>query len=422
VLRQFHIILLVSYILGINSNFALAEEGTSQSVISAPAAMSGSTPGIVPEASVAAPIKEVQQDLVFTMVPKNPDRTYKGELTFSLQGKRFDDPVVNSRFSRAIISVELESKYKDFLKANFGASQLLTSGQATNLYAVTEGGTGSGLFVDEASISLIPIEGLAVTAGIIQVSLNPVYSQFYTQSNAGGLINYGFIKTTNKFVIEASQSIPTSKGTSNAVIDDGYLPLLTVFSAKGETTFDSSLTTVKVAATRFQFTDPSSQSAADSQQTGSTTIGNGKGGFLFAYDFRGTELAAAVEQKIFLEDVVSIKGNRVKNDLAPEGLNQGWMARAEYSRAFNKYAVKPSFTRFHVESDALPSVYTMPANGFTNRDGAAYAVKLDFPKEKFNVFGSYVKANVIDQNSTAGFFQADREVYVIGAEAKYDIF
>jgi hypothetical protein len=350
------------------------------------------------------------------------NRVYKGDLSFTLQNRRFDDPVVKSQFSRIFISVNLEAMYRDWLQLKFGAIQMLTSGQASNLYAVTEGGTGNALIIDEAALYLRPFTGLRLTGGIVKQDINPVYSLFYTQSDAGVIGEINKAGDWGMIALIASQGIPTSKGTSNRVIDEDTLPLLTVGTLAAEFPIEKLGTKLRLAGAHFTFTDLSSQAAADSQQTGSSTVGNSKGGFLFAYQFRGQEVAASLEQKIFTADKLTLKASQVKNELAPDGFNKAWQTRIEYNKAFNKWNLIPSMNRFYVESDVLPSVYSLPAIGFTNRQGIGYGLKIDFPTEKINVFGGYTQALIVNTATTAAAFQGDREIYTIGAEAKYDIF
>jgi hypothetical protein len=362
--------------------------------------------------TVSAPLKTPKQ---FS------DRTYKGDVAFLIHGKRFDDAVVNSRYARLFISLTLEANYRDWFQARFAATQILTSGQASNLYGVTEAGTSDGLLFQEASLNLIPVKGVEASTGIIAVDLNPLYSQMMGQSNAGGALKADLKGDLGTLGMYASQSIPGT-GTSNRVTDEDTLPLLTVGTLSLEFPADTVGFNFKTAATQFVFTDLSSQAAADAQKKGSTIVGNGSGGYLFAYEFRGTEYAAAIEQNVFRADKITIKGSTVRNELAPDGQNMGWQGNLKYLKSFNKWTLTPSYTRFHMESDALPSAYSLLNLGFSNRDGASYAVTIDFPKEKFSIFGGYVNSNVLNQNSTAGMFQADRDIYTLGAEAKYDIF
>ena len=133
-------------------------------------------------------------------------RTYKGDVGFTLMGRRMDDQVVNSRFSRLIIDLSLVASYRDWLAANLGVVQLLTSGQASNLYAVTEGAPSSGTLIDEANLQVDFLKdtwSFSAAAGIVQAGLAPWFSAMYTQSNAGGLMSAGYKAVENGKETEA---------------------------------------------------------------------------------------------------------------------------------------------------------------------------------------------------------------------------
>lgn len=349
-------------------------------------------------------------------------RKYKADVTFILQGRRYDDPIVNSRFSRLFIDLELEGKYESWFYAQLGLVQMLTSGQASNLLSDKEGGTGDGLILDQASLNIVPQSWITASVGVIKAPLNPTYSQFFPQSNAGGALKLEAKGDSAQITLTGSQSTPTASGTSNRVSDQDTLPLMTVGAAELEMPFDTVGFKAIASAAHFTFTDLPSLAASDSHQTGSTTIGNSKAGYQFAYEFRGMEYAVVLKQKLLSADEISLKGSALRNELAPRGASSGWQGRLQYTKTFNRWTITPSFTRFHLESDAIPSTYGPLVEGFTNRDGYSIGTKLEFPKEKFNVFAGYVRTNVLNPNTTSAVFQADRDVYTLSAEATYDIF
>jgi hypothetical protein len=381
----------------------------------------------------SAPPSEVTEKLPLEPEDKSKtDRTYAGNVGFTLMDRRFQDAVVNTRFARLIVEANLSAIYRDWLAAELTVFQFLTSGQASNLYAVTEGTPSTATLVDKAFVQAQYFNsgwGGAVRGGIIPANLASNYSNMYQQSNAGYSVVAGFDnkgksnpkENEAQALIAVTQSIPTSRANSNRVIDEDTLPMLSTASVNANVPFDSGRTRIKASATRFVFTDLSSQSATDSSVLGSTTIGNGKGGYLFVNEYRGTENSLVLEQSLFLADKISFKGASVKNEAAEPGANSGWQTRVEYSKAFNKFNLIPNASRFRVESDAIPASYGQPGI-FTNRYGQGYGLKFEVPSEKFNVAASYVEAEVLNTNTTASVYQSDRQSYTLSIEAKYDIF
>lgn len=373
---------------------------------------------------------EAQVEAVTTApAPQAPalslDRSNSGKATFVLMGRRYDDPLVASRWGRFIFGLELESKYRDWLQANLDISVIQTSGVSSTNLGVTEAGPASFIGLSEASLKLMPASFASFKAGVVKISLNPVFSEFYEQNWAGGIAQLEAKSDTAKISLTGSQSIPTAKDSGSKLSDENTIPLLTVGTLSGSVTGESIGTTLKVSASHFEFTDLSTSAASDAQKTGSSTVGVGKTGIQYAYEFRGKEYAAAIEQKLGLLMQVNLKASMVRNELAPDGFNTGKQYKIEFLKTFNQVDVIPSYTQFRMESDALPSSYALPSIGYTNRGGYALGLKLDFFKEKFNVFGGYTNTKVLNSEPTlvsAATYQGDREVYTLGAEAKYDLF
>lgn len=360
-----------------------------------------------------------------------PNRKYFGEVIFTTMGRRTDDPFVQSRYARAIIEGTLGVKYENWLEAKLAVVQLLTSGTASQQMGVTEAGPGSGFFMDEASISLKPADWLKGSFGVLAIKFSPIYSLYSSQSEAGGQVELSqtwgdkdelYFKTS----LKGSQSIPTAKSNGNLITDEGTSPLLTVGTAYAEVDNKLTGTRARISATHFEFTDLPGSAASDSLKIGGSVFGTKD--IQFLYEFRGKEFAAALKQEIGLSHAVEVKASTIRNERAPAGLNEGNQVKVEYTRAFNKWELLPSYTQFRVEGDALPALYSISSIGYTNRIGYALALKANFPKENFNVFGGYTnskairEAGIIQTNTNTSTYQADREIYTLGAEVQYDIF
>lgn len=361
---------------------------------------------------------------------KYGSRSYYGDVGFTLMGRRYDDPFVSSRWSRAIVEANMGVKYEDWLEGKLSVVQLMTSGAASYQMGVTEGGPGSGLILDEASITLKPTPWVQGAIGVINVGFNPITSLFYTQSFAGGEVEFSQSATTGmgefKITATGSQSIPTAKNSGSMITDEGTGPLLTVGTLMMGLKNEETGTELKIAGAHFEFTDLSTAAAADSLRTGSSVVGTKD--FQFLYEFRGQELGAGISQKIGLSHEVELKASEIRNERAPAGLNSGRQIKAEYTRTFDKWEITPSIQAFRIESDAIPSLYGQSGIGMANRKGYAVNLKANFPKEKFNVYAGYTKADAIRKagkrqvNTETSTYQDDREVFTVGAEVTYDIF
>lgn len=358
---------------------------------------------------------------------KNKDKIYNADLAYTMMGRRFDDPFVNSRWGRSIIEASIGVKYEEWLKAKLAAVQIFTSGSVGSQLGVSEAGATNGLFLDEASLTLTPAKWIEGSAGVLSISYSPVMSFFSGAAQAGGMLTF---QEKNKDGFSASfkvsQSIPTSVAKGNIITDEGTNPLLTLATAYLDLKNNSTGSRIHGSATHYEYTDLSTATASDSLRTGSTVTG-GKD-FQFVYEFRGKEFALGIEQEIGISYEIKLKGNVISNERAPEPLRNGEQVRLELERKFNKWNLIPSVTQYRIEGDALPSSYSLGSFGYTNREGYAANLKVEIPKHNFNVFAGYTNAKAINkdgqnldvsQNST---FQADREVFTIGAEVTYELF
>lgn len=348
-------------------------------------------------------------------------RKYKGELKLTLSGRRFEDDAVNSRFARTAIGLKMEGRHSDWLQGHLGFTQMNTSGAASTLYEVAEGSANTnGLYLDEASLTLSPTAWVEATAGVSNYSTNPLLSTMFPQSWAGGFLTLQQEGDDGSVHLTAAQAIPSSLAISNRLLDEDTLPLYTAATLDGDIKLIQGWK-VGAAATSFIFTDPSSQAAKDAQKIGNDVSGNGKS-YLFAYNFRGTEVAGEISKTFDRGDKLTLKGASLNNTEAPSEQAKATQTRLEYERPYDKVKLIGSIGRFSIGANSLPAGYTSSSLGYTNRFGDTATFKVEFPKEKFQVFVGYTKANVLDPAALAAQFQADREIYSLGAELKHDLF
>lgn len=364
-----------------------------------------------------------KQEFYFNLPETNEDslsNELQGEIYFSLTGRRYDDAVVNSRWGRASIGIEMKKSFNSYLSGKFSGEQRFTGGASSNYYTVNEGSASpQATLLDEFSLTIKPFEALKGTIGIQPIALNPIYSSMNMQSWVSAQINSDIKMSSNTLSFIVSQATPSAGGTSNRSVDEDTLPL---FTQGGLMLEANPLETLRLRAaySSFVFTDPSSRTAEDSRFNGSTILGTGP--YLFAYDYKGSEVAADTRIKLFLDDEFSLKASEIRNDKAPNGKNKGTGWRAEYKKKFDQYEVTGALNGFRTESDALPSAYAVESSGFTNRTGYGVTMRFKIPKQNIGFMAGYTKADVIDRAATTAGIQADREVYTLKTEIAYDIF
>ncbi len=374
-------------------------------------AFAESNPSLAQESYLNLPEDETQAPLTEQL---------DAELSFSLTGRRYDDAIVNSRWGRAAIGIDLKKRFTSYLSGRLAIEQRFTSGAASNYYTVTDGGASpGGTLIDEAALTLDGTDYFKASAGIVSVGLNPVYSMMNSQSWLAGKMQSDMKLGDHILTLFAAQATPSSGGVSNRTVDDGTLPLFTQGTVLAEINPVESVK-FRAAYTSYVFTDPSSRTAEDSKFNGSTVLGNGP--YIFAYDYKGAEVAADVQFTLFLDDKLIFKVAQIRNDKAPEKMNQGEIWKAEYQKKFNRYEVAAAIGGFRIESDAIPSSYGVEMMGFSNRVGHSTTVRVRIPKQNLGFMIGHANANVLNKAATASGTQADREVYTIKTELTYDLF
>ncbi|MFN9068821.1 MAG: hypothetical protein ACK5V3_16465, partial [Bdellovibrionales bacterium] len=211
-------------------------------------------------------VNPLKQELRTQVEERKTDRNYTGDVIYTLMGRRFDDPFVNSRWGRAIIEFNMGLNYDTWLEADFSASQLLTSGATSYQLGVTEAGPSSGLFLNEASLTLKPLgDNMKLTGGVLNVSYGPIYSLFTAQAQAGANFNLNRKGESNfgqsKINFDISQSIPTSAARGNIITDEGTNPLLTLAVLSGELKNVDMGSRVRASVTHYEYTDLSTSTA-----------------------------------------------------------------------------------------------------------------------------------------------------------------
>jgi hypothetical protein len=159
--------------------------------------------------------------------------------------------------------------------------------------------------------------------------------------------------------------------------------------------------------------------ATDSYYTGNSLSafeGIAKG-VRFKHGFMGTESTAMVKQNVGKHEV-SVYGSTINNDQAQVGKDKGQIVGGNVNLIFGNYAFKPAYAVFDYGADVTPNAYTTLIARYQNRIGHRIGFDMEMKKEKLFLRTTYVKLDMKDDNP----YLADREVFNIAVEAKYDIF
>ncbi|MFN7906182.1 MAG: hypothetical protein ACK5P5_13460, partial [Pseudobdellovibrionaceae bacterium] len=157
--------------------------------------------------------------------------------------------------------------------------------------------------------------------------------------------------------------------------------------------------TAKLRATYFKFSNLPSGIAKDSGLNGNTTVGsNTNPGSEFLYEFEGQEGGINTEFNLTRNFSTEIFGHMVRNQKAPQTLNQGFTVGTALNMTHRKSRWSPSFEYYRIEPDAAVA-YFNDSNYQTNRIGYSTGLKYQY-KKQFSIKASGGERNVIFESAS----------------------
>jgi hypothetical protein len=350
------------------------------------------------------------------------ERPYKptGKVTFSLYSRQTEDSLSRSHQGTTIINPEFSARYDDYISLSLELAGLFGSGNASNFWT-DDGKAPNTILLHEAAAKINVHKNAFIKAGALKATLNPLSSIMpvtFGGAFMGVQEEWQIGADDSNITLGAFQAIPSSGTVSKRIYDDGtqaYFLSQTV----GSKLKVSSGTEIKAAATRYQFENLSTNVAVDSYFLGNslTAFEGSSKSFRFRHGFMGTESAVTVKHEINKHELF-LFASMIVNDQAPDGKNKGNMVGGSIKASFGNYAIRPSYTRFNYDADVSPAVYSTTTARFQNREGYRVGFDIELKKEKLALKNYYIKMDLKDANP----YLADREIYNIAVEAKYDIF
>ena len=360
-------------------------------------------------------------------LPTNPsefkdDKPYKptGKVTFTVYGRQIEDSLSRSHQGTTIINPEFSARYGEYISLGLELAGLFGSGNASNFWT-DDGKAPNTILLHEAAAKINLHKNLFIKAGALKATINPLSS--IMPVNFGGAFmgaqeEWQIGADESNITIGAFQAIPSSGTVTRRIYDDGTQAYFLSQTLGGKLKAGTG-TEFRIAATRYQFENLSTNVAVDSYFLGNSLSafeGSSKS-FRFKHGFMGTESAVTIKQEIDKHEV-NLFASMIINDQAPEGKNKGNMIGGNIKATFGNYIIRPSYTRFNYDADVTPVVYSTTTARFQNREGHRVGFDIELKKERLALKNYYIKMDLKDTNS----YLADREIYNIAVEAKYDIF
>lgn len=341
-----------------------------------------------------------------------------GKLTVNIYGRQVEDELSRNHQGVTTINPEAKVKYGDRITLGVDFAVQMGSGNASNFWN-DDGVTANTFILFEAYGKLNLHKNIFIKAGAVKTPINPVSTIMSRGTFFGVQESWQVGADNSNITLSAYQAVPSAGIVSRRIYDDGTQAYFLSQTLGGKLKSEITGTEFKAAATRFQFENLSTNVANDCYFLGNSLSafeGSSKS-FRFRHGFMGTESSAALNQEVGKHEVFFTVSSII-NDQAPSGKNQGRLAGGGFKLINGNYAIKPSYYAFDYDADVTPTTYTLMTNRYQNRKGYRADVAIELKKEKLALISTYLKMDLKDENP----YLADREIYNIALEAKYDIF
>lgn len=347
------------------------------------------------------------------------EKPYKptGKILFSVYSRQTEDSFSRSHQGVTVINPEFSARYGEYITLGLDLAGFFGTGNASNFWT-DDGKAPNSIVLNEAYAKINIHPNLFVKTGAIKTPLNPLTSIMTPGAFMGAQEEWQIGADESNITVNAFQAIPSSGTVTKRIYDDGTQAYFLSQTVSGKLKIKTG-TELKLAATRFQFENLSTNVATDSYFLGNslTAFEGSSKSFRFRHGFMGTESSANLKQEIGKHEVF-LFASTIINDQAEAGKNKGGMVGGSVKTVFGNYVVRPSYTRFNYDADVTPTVYSTMTGRFQNRDGYRVGIDIELKKERLALKNYYLKMDLKDANP----YLADREIYNIAVEAKYDIF
>lgn len=376
----------------------------------------------VVQAQEAASIAQLTGEVKLEPPPPQFGPTkYKLHVDTLIMGQSTRDALSKSNAGLTDIAPRLDVIYNSWLSFDFQLEAFFVAGNGESFYT-DEGKSSNGIYLDEAAVNLEPLPDLVFRGGALYTSLNPLLSIMSQNSFLGASQKYELKTAKSAFKVSAvaDESVPSSGTVNKGLIDDAPNAYFLTQTLRADLVAASMATTFSVASTHYEFGNLSSNVASDS-----VLIGNNPSSFegtktntQYLIGFEGFETAASVLTDWSKRITTELIGSYIQNNQAFNATaGTGDQAQLKVTTKFERFNIIPSYTLFHMGADVTPATYTITPVRYQDRDGFTAMLKFELKKEKISFFGSYTNGTLIQPNP----YLADREIYALGVEGKYDI-
>jgi hypothetical protein len=310
-----------------------------------------------------------------------------------------------SRGSGTLLETQIVYEIDPSFKINFTPIASLTTGQQTS--RDPQSPLTNSLYLKEANLDKTFFSILKIKIGALyQKEFLPGLSG-YSKSFPGIGILIPFNYSNHELTFIAMGAVPTSSGlaTTSDELESNSSLLSGTINLKSDWTKNFSTT---LTYSHFRFDKLSSAMATDSLERGNTVVKINSSSGYFVYKYAGDEVVLKSQMKFLDQFDVKIKMNYIKNSLAPNRLSTGYdLELAPGFKNSDGLTIRPFINHYHVNADAMVSIFVDSSYGRTNRDGYKYGFGFEKNNYVFNL--NYSRSTLIQNNP----FQSDDESFFL---------
>lgn len=336
------------------------------------------------------------------------------KLTAGISAQRISDDLSRSSRGRGSFDIEGERFLFPELSGFLSAGAYFASGSAASLFQNQD---ASYNYVNIARASLVykPSKFGDLEAGILGRSFTTLPAAFKTDGFLGVSERLILGDDKNSYVALRAQQVLLPTDPDKNAPSQSKTPTLNTLGVEGQ--IKSGPITAALSGHFFAFSKLPASAAVKSQDYNSVSPPVGQAS-QYVYDFEGIQLGSSFGVEWSKRITTNLKSGYILNRKALDGHSQGFstVLGAKINAGPNR-VLKPELGLYYNESDVLPSIFVSNSYGNVNRRAYTAYLAVEFPEQDLSFYGRIVKAAEIWDRP----YTADREIYLIGLEAFYDL-
>jgi hypothetical protein len=364
----------------------------------------------------AAQIKMPQPGIASSTSPVK----FKTNLDAFVWGRSIEDKYMSSSAALTHLVPHVTAQYNSWLAFDLQIEGFFVAGNTKNFFS-DEGKSSNGLYLAEATGTFTPFTGLTLKGGALNLVLNPIQSILSDNTFLGALEKYEIKPADSPMVLSLQlvEAIPSAGTVTRGLIADSPNAYFLSQTLQAELKIVPARSLLKAASTHYDFRNLSSNVASDGILTGNNPQSfEGLGANTrYTIGFTGFESALSLTTDFTQKWQTELTASLIDNYDGPAEGRTGTQAKLKITRKFDGFNIIPTVGVFSMGADVTPAAYTSISSRNHNRQGYTAKLEVELPRERLKFFGGYIKGDVIKPNP----YMADREIFSLGVEAKYDI-